>query len=215
MCSSDLTWKDIRLALTEARKTAGTRVVPAIHTGVSSEINIGVITTSILTPDEFTVLSGIGGKDKHGKEIDRHSLNAIICFEFEGRKLILLGDINNNGLDNLEMEGIKLTADAIVFPHHGGKPGASDPIFFTKRVCDLTDPSHIIFSVASMRANHPRSDIVEYINDNFSEIIMWSTGEAKPIQDLLDAYDSCQHKSGAKSIKISFSNASAIVGPVT
>jgi competence protein ComEC len=75
--------------------------------------------------------------------------------------MLTTGDVDWVGLQNLLEEGGDIRADILVFPHHGGKAGGSDPKQFAAEICSRVQPRSVIFSIARTRTGFPRVDTID------------------------------------------------------
>jgi competence protein ComEC len=154
-------WLDLRFALKDARQR-GTNVSSELTTTKTGSLNIGSINIEVLAPTPELILGGAGGTDLQGRRLTSNSISAVIGILHDSyRVAILAADIDNVGFDNLIQEENSLSADILVFPHHGGKPGRGDAKTFAQQVCSFMQPKLIIFSIARHYFDNPRTEIIE------------------------------------------------------
>lgn len=157
-------WLDFRIALKDARQRFGTNVSSELTTTKTGSLNIGSVNIEILAPTPELNLGGAGGTDLQGRRLTSNSISAVIGIVHDSHRVaILAADIDNVGFDNLIQDQKSLSADILVFPHHGGKPGSADPKIFAQQFCTFIQPKLIIFSIDRNRFNNPRTEIVEGI----------------------------------------------------
>jgi competence protein ComEC len=157
-------WLDLRIALKDARQRFGTNVSSELTTTKTGSLNIGSVNIEILAPTPELNLGGAGGTDLQGRRLTSNSISAVIGIVHDSHRVaILAADIDNVGFDNLIQDQKSLSADILVFPHHGGKPGSADPKIFAQQFCTFIQPKLIIFSIDRNRFNNPRTEIVEGI----------------------------------------------------
>ena len=77
--------------------------------------------------------------------------------------MLLPGDLDEVGLDNLIESGVDAKASIAVFPHHGGTTGKGDMATFASRYCNAVEPENVIFSIGRGRYNTPRPEIVDIL----------------------------------------------------
>lgn len=77
--------------------------------------------------------------------------------------VLLPGDLDFVGLNNLIEDGQDCRAAMVIFPHHGGKPGNDDIINFTEELCRRVTPEVVIFSIGRGRHKTPRPELVDTI----------------------------------------------------
>ncbi len=139
------TWDDFRRALRVARETKETIVNPELTTNLSGKIPCGTVRVEVLHPDPETALGSTAGTDLHGNRLNPHSVSAVIRL-VSGRIPVALlpGDLDGDGLLLLKKGGRNAKARLLVFPHHGGHPGKSDPVEFTTSLCRLVRPQLVV-----------------------------------------------------------------------
>jgi len=156
------TWRDLRIALRDARRRTETRVLSTLTTTQTRQFNIGSVEIEIFAPTPELVLVDAEGKDLQGRKLSSNSLSVVIGIVHDSHRLaILAADIDQLGFENLLEEELDLSADILVFPHHGGKPGGGDSKLFAQRLCSLVKPKLVIFSIGRGRFGNPRQEIVE------------------------------------------------------
>ncbi len=205
------TWRAIKSALKMVAESGKVKVC-SIHKGTSHEFESGSINIEIRSPDTETALTGIGGTDTNGAKIDKHSLNVVVRLSISTATLALLpGDIDSDGLALIESNKTDIDAEVLIFPHHGGKPGNSDPVDFTKNIHSLVKPNYVVFSVGDKSANHPRAEIIDTLLQLDSNCVFLSTGNSIPLVNLIKNNSGCNHKNSMGSIVFDFSNAPIIL----
>lgn len=156
-------WLDLRVALKDARQRFGTKVSSELTTTKTGSLSIGSVNIEVLAPTPELILGGAGGTDLQGRRLTSNSISAVIGIVHNSHRVALLAaDIDNVGFDNLIQEEKKLTAEILVFPHHGGRSGGGDSKTFAQRFCSFIQPKLIIFSIDRNRfSNNPRVEIIE------------------------------------------------------
>ena len=120
--------------------------------------------------------------------------------------VLLPGDIDKIGLENLIEEKRDIDARILIFPHHGGTPGGIKVTEFVEKICELTKAEIIIFSIDSNDKDYPRVDVIKSITSKLSTATMLTTGFSNVIRDFIKANLGCAHKNGVGSIEIDFDN---------
>ncbi len=157
-------WRDVRVALAEARKTKPTQVHPQLTTDLTGTLDRGEVHVEVLAPSQEFALSAVGGEDLDGRRITSNSMSAVIGLSHSGRRLALItGDLDGVGLQNLLNDAGDIQAEILIFPHHGGRPGGAEPAQFASELCIRVEPRLAVFSMARSRTGFPRRDVVESI----------------------------------------------------
>jgi beta-lactamase superfamily II metal-dependent hydrolase len=157
-------WRDLRVAIKDARRRGAVTTHIELTSTLSGTINVGQVNIAILAPSPELAMAGVGGNDLEGKTLTSNSMSAVICLEHDGHRLaIMTGDIDEVGLHNLQRDHGNIPADVLVFPHHGGSPGQGNAKTFAESLCNLVQPSLVIFSMDRDRFSNPKEDIVQGI----------------------------------------------------
>jgi len=161
-----IVWDDLMSSLTYARKKRAVKIIPQLTTSTTDSLNTGEVEVKVLAPvPELAVKGGAGAADQYGNQLNSNSMSAVIGFYHKSHGVaIAAGDLDQIGLDNLLQEEINLKADILIFPHHGGRPGAgNNGIEFTKKLCSLVQPKLVIFSNGRGHYDHPFKEIVDTV----------------------------------------------------
>lgn len=161
----NVTWIDFRTALADA-KTRGTEIIPSLTTQANGDINAGEVHIEVLAPSQELALGAVGGVDTNGKKLSPNSLSVVVSLSHKDHRLVILpGDLDSIGLENLLSQYEDLSTDIFVFPHHGGLPGSTNIKAFVERICGLHKPKVIIFSMDREKYSNPNQEIISQIRD--------------------------------------------------
>lgn len=120
----------------------------------------------VLFPPPDLALASEGGTAPDGGTLTPNQLSVVARLDDDGHPVALFpGDIGWNGISRINELGYSLTADILVFPHHGGRPETGSPIDFTVELIERVQPKVVVFSISSGR-NTPRTDILEGIEQS-------------------------------------------------
>ncbi|MBW4576088.1 MAG: MBL fold metallo-hydrolase [Aphanothece sp. CMT-3BRIN-NPC111] len=164
-------WKDVLSALGDARKRYSMKVSAELTTAMTGEFDVGQVKIEVLAPvPELALSGGAGAKDLNGRKLNSNSMSAVIGLVHDSHRVAMLaGDIDQVGLNNIQQEIDDLSADILVFPHHGGRPGRADSQAFAQQLCNLVKPKLVIFSLGRGRKN-PREEIVEGVVSSVRDV---------------------------------------------
>lgn len=166
---TSITWRDLITTLDEFQQKGMTRFQVGLTTGPVEVPGFHSITLEAVSPSSLLAAFGVGGHDAQGRRLTTNSISACIKVSFEGQSTALLtGDMDKIAFDDAMRIGANLSAPFLVFPHHGGKPGNSEPREFTKEIISAVKPKTVLFS-------HGRSKF-----DNPDPLIVGSVKEASP-----------------------------------
>jgi competence protein ComEC len=97
---------------------------------------------------------------------------AAIRLNFENNsKIFLGGDFDFCCLDYCTEENIDISADVIIFPHHGGLPSTGSKTRIETFVDDIVkyiNPKYFIFSIHQKQYSLPHKEIIEQIGNKVS-----------------------------------------------
>ncbi len=143
---------------------------PSLTRSASSDLgeyDQGSVRVEVLGPSPYLAAKGPGGLDRKGRKIETNSISAVIRLSIGSEPMILLpGDLDEIGLDDLIESHKDLHAPVLVYPHHGGLAGRTDPSAFAKRISQLVRPEMVIFSIGRKvrgRSKTPRPEVIEAI----------------------------------------------------
>lgn len=164
-------WNDFRVAVADAEQRGTVQIVTSLSTSVPGTIAVGDAEIAVLSPGAALALTAVGGKVAEagkpagsGKTVTSNTLSAVLRIKSgtEG-SMLLAADMDEISLDAAIASSIDLSADVLVFPHHGGLPGTSDPEKFTERLLGAVGPRSVIFSNGRGGHDTPRPEIVKTV----------------------------------------------------
>jgi competence protein ComEC len=136
----------------------------------TDSLRCGAVSVEVLNPCYEDVMQGPGNKSDAGKTQTTNTLSAALRYSYEGRPRVLLaGDIDEIALERMLHDREDSTADVLVFPHHGGRPGSADAVEFTRKLCDAVAPKYVIFSIGRHQYENPRPEVVEGVRRSQSQ----------------------------------------------
>ena len=165
MCGASW-WNMLRSAVADARKHKGTKSKIGVTTDDPGIIDIGDIQLEVMFPTPELVMGGPGAKTPDGKhDLTSNTVSIVLRATYKGVPLVLLtGDIDGTGLEQMRGEKEDISAKVLVFPHHGGLPGREQPEAFTQRLLDGTNAEMVFFSNGRSHHSNPRPEIIEAIS---------------------------------------------------
>jgi hypothetical protein len=125
-------------------------------------IELGDGTITVVSPSAALALSGVGGKTLSAQTVTANTLSGVLRVDSGtgGNGVLLAGDMDETSLDNAIAAGAELSANVLVFPHHGGLPGNADATAFAVKLLNAVKPQSVIFSNGRGRHDNPRPEIV-------------------------------------------------------
>lgn len=163
-------WQDMRSALAVARRTCDTRIHSSLTTNESEEFWSNSVNLEILAPYPEDALGGVGGRNIDGKRQYHNTMSAVIRVIHESHPIALLpGDMDRASFERIQTEHGDLTADVLVFPHHGGRSGMEDTERFASEVCRAVSPQLVVFSNGRGTKGFPRPEVIKGVRDRAPE----------------------------------------------
>jgi competence protein ComEC len=160
-------WQSFRKAIKEARRNKMTHAEPQLTTSQTDRLNYGAAKIEVLYPYPETAASGPGGSDEGGQPITSNSMSAVIRLSTDKGKMVMLaGDVEPGCLTAWAEEGEDPTASVLVYPHHGGNPGAHDRVAFAVDLVRAVKPKTVIFSIHRTQHGLPQPDVVAAVRAN-------------------------------------------------
>lgn len=157
------TWSDFLSVMIDAR-ARGTQFRLALNDVDAADIRCGDSRLEVLAPSQDLAARTAVGTTADGKRLDANAMSAVVrVWARESPRLLLTGDIEQIGFDDLVDHHPGLNADVLVFPHHGGLPRGADPESFAEAVFRAVDARLVVFSNSRGQYGTPRPEIVEAI----------------------------------------------------
>ena len=158
-------WEAFRAAVHVAERDGTCVVRTSLSTTQPGTVHIGEAQVRVVSPSAALALTGVGGRIANGRTVSANSLSAALCVEtVSGKGVLLAGDMDALALDDSLESGANLSADVLVYPHHGGSPGgnAAD---FTGTLIAAVKPHSVFFSNGRNRHENPQASIVDAVLD--------------------------------------------------
>ncbi len=155
------TWSDFLSVMVDARER-GTRFWLALNDVNATDVRCGDIQLEVLAPSQDLAARTAVGVAADGRRLDANAMSAVVrVWAKESPRLLIAGDIDQIGLDDLIEHHQELNADVLVFPHHGGLPRGGDPASFADVLLRAVDARLVVFSIGRGRYGTPRPEVVD------------------------------------------------------
>lgn len=159
--------EQLRAALNDSVRRSGTEFQQANVT-LGARMSTARLTVEVLSPSVDLQLSGVDGETASGEVLHPHALAVVLRVSVENGRAVLLGaDLDYTRFQELiDNDESDLSADVLVYPHHGGLSGAgseSAEEAFAGRVASAVAPDVVVFSNGRDRFRNPRREIVRGI----------------------------------------------------
>ena len=165
-------WNELKIALQDAADNKGLEVMTAIGANMPNALAENEVRIEVVAPGIAWRLTGNGGELPNGNPLNANSMSVVLRLHHENHPVVLLpGDMDMAALQEIIARNRALTADILVFPHHGGHvsetgtPAAhqAENTAFTNELLNRCTPSVVVFSVGRGMYGTPRPEIVQQI----------------------------------------------------
>jgi beta-lactamase superfamily II metal-dependent hydrolase len=163
-------WEDLLYELDAQQKVKKLTFSPALTDGDNGRFDSAYVNIEILGPSAYLAAKGPGAKDYYGRRITTNSISAVIRLCYRGSPSVLLtGDVDHIGIDEIRRGGRILASPILVFPHHGGNTG-NNMIEFSEMLYAEVKPKQVLFSIGRGKYGTPVPEVVKAARRINSEI---------------------------------------------
>ncbi|WP_300029315.1 MBL fold metallo-hydrolase [uncultured Roseobacter sp.] len=155
-------WGDLLAALRVAEREDKTEIVNSLSVSTPGNISVGDVNLKVVGPVASLAVAGVGGRDEKNRRITSNSLSSVIRVEGpNGATVLLAGDVDATGLEPILHNPSALSADVLVYPHHGGFAGpATAEDAFVSTLLNASKPKRVVFSNGFGVHDNPRPHVV-------------------------------------------------------
>ena len=130
----------------------------------------------VLAPGRYLAGKGPSSRDSDGHRITTNTISAIVRVRTSDQSVLFTGDIDEVGLEHVLSSNQDMSADVLVFPHHGGNVGATATAVSNRRFADqlltAVNPRVVVFSIGRTRFRNPRPEIIDAVKADPSRKVM-------------------------------------------
>lgn len=154
-------------ALHDAKRNGRCRVSRDLDAAINGDdLSGNGIAVEVLAPTFATAMTGPKGKSANGGTLTSNSVSAVLRVTLSGGARVLLpGDLDDVALLELKAAGADLSADILVFPHHGSHSAVGDERAFAAEIMRQVRPSVVLFSVGRTAKARPTAEVVAGVFD--------------------------------------------------
>ena len=158
-------WDDLIYELNAAHQAGSLQFEVGLVSGMAEELPGGVC-LDVLGPSRYLAAKGPGGTHRSAPKIRTNSISVVVSIAVAGTRLALLpGDLDGVGLRDLMDNCEDLRAPILIYPHHGGLPGAMNPIEFANTLLAAVHPELVVFSIGRGHHATPNPDTVRFLRE--------------------------------------------------
>ncbi len=156
--------EQLRGAFNVSKRRNGTEFLQANET-IGHHMNTKRLRVQVLNPDGDLTLKGVGSITTSGDSLHAHALAVVLRISLLGGRSVLFGsDLDSAGYRRLiDSDDVDLSADVLVYPHHGGLAGAGNAIAeqaFASALTEAVGPEAVVFSNGREKHSNPRREVV-------------------------------------------------------
>ena len=159
-------WDDFLSVLISAKQN-GTKVSLELTNDNPGQLSLDGVRLEVLAPSQELAARTAQGRAPSGRQLNANAMSAVVrVWAGDAPRLLIAGDIDQIGLDNLLENNNDITADMLLFPHHGGLPKGSSPEEFVESLLGAVSARLVVFSIGRGRYGTPRPEIVSAVLDS-------------------------------------------------
>ena len=134
-----------------------------------TDVNPGVLQCGqtrleILGPSQLLAYRTTGGQNQQGRRLSPNTMSAVVrIWADDVPRLFLAGDIDELGYREMIARKPNISAETLVFPHYGGRPGTGDPVWFATSLMGLVGAQLVVFSFGRGQYQNPNPGIVQAV----------------------------------------------------
>ncbi len=156
-------WDDFVSVLISASQQ-GTELNLELTNKNPGQLSFDGLQVEVLAPSQALAIRTSEGRAPSGRRLTANAMSAVVRVWADDRpRLVIAGDIDRTGLGSLLENGSDITADVLVFPHHGGLPGRSSPDDFVASLVGAVSAQLVVFSTGRGRYGTPRPEVVSAV----------------------------------------------------
>ena len=153
--------KSLIASLADAKRNGRVKVSRDLDDAVGDAMSGGRFKVEVLGPLFEDAMAGPGGVAESGKGISSNSASAVIRITCDdGGSILLPGDADRRSFEALETKDVDLSADILVFPHHGRNATVGDERKFARWITELVSPGQVYFSVGRGTIARPSPEVL-------------------------------------------------------
>jgi beta-lactamase superfamily II metal-dependent hydrolase len=157
-------WHELLVLLTDLHRARRLKARLAICDLDGLDLSLENISIDVLHPTLTDIGHGTGKRGRVRPEITTNGMSVVLRILLEGLPALLLpGDIDSAGLNQILSRDKDVSAHVLVYPHHGGHSGDDPEESFAKILCDAVSPGVVLFSMGRGVFRNPLPEVVEEI----------------------------------------------------
>ncbi|MFI1938192.1 ComEC/Rec2 family competence protein [Streptomyces purpureus] len=159
-----LKWHELLVLLSQLTRGGRLKTRLGICDQQDWELSLDRVMIDVLHPALIDIGHGTGRAGKIRPEMTTNGMSVVLRVLMDGIPALLLpGDLDAAGLEQVIGRSKDATAHVLVYPHHGGHSGAGSERDFAKQLCEVVDPSVVVFSMGRGSFHNPLREVVEQI----------------------------------------------------
>jgi beta-lactamase superfamily II metal-dependent hydrolase len=156
-------WDSFQEAVRDGEQRGEVVVHTQLTTSTKDVLDTERLRVEVLAPAPHLAMRGVGGTTPNGRRLEANTMSAVIRVtgvdDTMSGSVLLMGDVDELGLDEACAGGTDFGADAVVFAHHGGGTGG-DAERFAGKVAAAVAPKSVVFSIGRRPHELPKPGVV-------------------------------------------------------
>lgn len=155
------------VALADAKRSGRCLVSRDLDATVTpATLSGGGVSVEVLAPTFDMAMTGPTGKSPSGMTMTSNSVSAVLRVTLSsGLRVLLPGDMDHISLNELLAANANLSADVLVFPHHGSISAVADERSFAEELTRVVGAHTILFSVGRGVRARPTEAVLQGVFD--------------------------------------------------
>ncbi|WSA78834.1 MBL fold metallo-hydrolase [Streptomyces sp. NBC_01799] len=165
-----LKWHELLVLLSQLARDGRLKTRMGICDQQDWELSLGRVEIDVLHPALLDIGHGTGRAGVVRPEMSTNGMSVVLRVLLDGHPALLLpGDLDAVGLEKMLDRSKEASAHVLVYPHHGGHSGANSERDFAKQLCEVVDPSVVVFSMGRGSFKNPLREVIEQIGVSLPE----------------------------------------------
>ncbi|MFJ8534644.1 ComEC/Rec2 family competence protein [Streptomyces sp. NPDC093591] len=163
-------WHELLALLTALHQAGRLKARLAICDLDGWDLSLENVLIDVIHPTLTDIGHGTGKRGRVRPEITTNGMSVVLRVLLEGLPALLLpGDLDSAGLDQILSRDKEVSAHVLVYPHHGGHSGGGPEESFAKILCDAVSPDVVLFSMGRGVFRNPLPEVVGEITRSFPD----------------------------------------------
>lgn len=154
-------WDDLVYEMSQADRAGKLDFRTGLTTKHNPELVFDDLQLEVLSPGTYLATKGAGSTYRDGRKITTNTISAVIRLIYKGSSVVLFtADMDDITLDDILAVPLDISAQVLVFPHHGCRFGKGHIASYVGKLCGRVNPQSVVFSNGRGKHEAARQDIM-------------------------------------------------------